>query len=121
MAKNKPIDPNKYIKNKDIRPESRLSVFLSVIRLGLMLVGIVGIAMEFFRDDGWLKMLLSKIFESSTNMLSIPVIILVLWFINRITSSANKSEMARGGDLPMYAMMAIGAYYVFKLVTTGSL
>ncbi len=43
-----------------------------------MLIGIIGIAMEVFRDDGWLKALLAKIFQSSTNMLAIPVIIIVL-------------------------------------------
>ena len=87
-----------------------------------MLIGIIGIAMEVFRDDGWLKALLAKIFQSSTNMLAIPVIIIVvLWLINRITTSPNKSEMAKGGDLPMYIMMAFGTYYLFRLITSGSL
>lgn len=121
MAKNRQIDPNKYSKNKDIQPESGLSVFLSAVRMGLMLIGIIGIAMEVFRDDGWLKALLAKIFQSSTNMLAIPVIIIVLWLINRITTSPNKSEMAKGGDLPMYIMMAFGTYYLFRLITSGSL
>jgi len=94
-ANNKQIDPNKYSKNKDITPESKRSVFYSVISMGLMLVGIIGIAMEMFRDDGWLKTLLHKLFQSTTNM-------------------------SKSGDLPMYAMMAVGAYYLFKLVTTGS-
>ncbi len=121
MARNnKQIDPNKYSKNKDITPESKRSVFYSVISMGLMLVGIIGIAMEMFRDDGWLKTLLHKLFQSTTNMMAIPVIILVLWLLNRLMTSPNKSETSKSGDLPMYAMMAVGAYYLFRLVTTGS-
>ncbi|OIR00061.1 hypothetical protein GALL_178820 [mine drainage metagenome] len=119
-VKNKQVDPNKYSKNKDIDPESKRSVLYSVISMGLMLIGIVGIALELFREDGWLKMLLHKIFQSTTNMMAIPVIILVLWLLNRWMTSPNKSEMSKNGDFPMYVMMAIGAYYSYKLVTTGS-
>lgn len=123
MAKIKPsnkIDPNKYAKNKDITPESKLGSIAAAARMGLMVVGIIGVAMEFFRDDGWLKTGLSKLFESTTNMMFIPVIILALWLLNRWMSSPNKSETKRSGDMPMYLMMAVGAYYLFHLVTKGS-
>ncbi|MDP1766760.1 MAG: hypothetical protein Q8K83_07675 [Methylotenera sp.] len=123
MAKTKPnnkVDPNKYLKNKDIEPEGKLGVLAALGRMGLMLVGIIGIAMEFFRDDGWLKIVLGKLFESTTSMMFIPVIIFALWLLNRWMSSENKSETKRSGDIPMYVMMAIGAYYLFRLITTGS-
>ncbi len=123
MAQIKPsnkVDPNKYTKNKDIKPESKSSVIVAVVRMGLMLVGIVGIAMEMFRDDGWLKTALGKLFESTTSMMFIPVIIFVLWLLNRWMSSSNKSETKKSGDFPMYVMMAVGAYYLFMLLTTGS-
>jgi hypothetical protein len=41
MAK---IDANKYAKNKDIQPESKLSVLLAMVRMSLVLVCIAGIA-----------------------------------------------------------------------------
>lgn len=118
MAKN--IDPNKYIKNKDIKAESALSSIAAIGRMGLMLVGIIGIAMELFRDDGWLKAALSKLFELTTSMMFIPVIIFAMWLLNRWMTSPNKSETSKSGDLPMYVMMLIGAYYSFMLLTTGS-
>ena len=114
------IDPNKYSKNKDIKPESVLSNIAAIVRMGLMLIGIIGLAMELFRDDGWLKKALNALFESTTSMMFIPVIIFVLWLLNRWITSPNKSETSKSGDLPMYAMMAIGAYYSFQLITTGS-
>jgi hypothetical protein len=118
MAQN--IDPNKYVKNKNIKPESKASVSVAILRMGLMLVGIVGLAIEMFRDEGWLKTALGKLFESTTSMMFIPVIIFVFWLINRWLTSPNKSETAKSGDLPLYVMMAVGAYYVFRLITTGS-
>lgn len=118
MAK---IEPNKYLKNKDIKPESKASVLFATIRMGLMIIGLVGIAFELFRENGWLSKLMSSLFESTTSMLMIPVIIFVLWLINRWISTPNKSETKKSGDLPMYVMMAIGGYYLFKIITSGSL
>jgi len=114
-------DPNKYAKNKDIKPDSLLSNIAAVGKLGLVLIGLVGIALEFFREDGWLKTILGKIFQSTTSMMSIPVILLVLWLLNRWMSGSSKGETAKSGDLPMYIMMATGAYYLFRLVTTGAM
>jgi len=53
-------------------------------------------------------------------MMMIPVIIFVLWLLNRWMSSGSKSETKKSGDVPMYVMMLIGAYYLFRLITTGS-
>jgi len=98
-----------------------LGNIIAVGKLGLMLLGIVGIALEFFKDDGWLKVVLGKIFQSTTSMMSIPVIILVLWLLNRWMSGTGKDETSKSGDLPMYIMMAVGAYYLFRLITTGAM
>lgn len=114
-------DPNKYAKNKDIKPESLLSNIVAGGKLALMLLGIVGIALEFFKDDGWLKVIWGKIFQSTTSMISIPIIILVLWLLNRWMSGTGKDETAKSGDLPMYVMIAVGVYYLFRLVTTGAM
>lgn len=116
----KKIEPNKYLKNQNITPESKSSVMIAMIRIGLMLCGIIGIAFEMFRGDGWLSTLLGKLFESTTSMMMIPVIALALWFINRMISSQSKSETKKSGDIPMYAMMAVGAYYLYRLATSGS-
>lgn len=114
------IDPNKYTKNKDIQPESKLSVLFATLRMGLMLAGIVGIGVDIFREDGILSSLLGKLFESTTSMMFIPVIIFAAWLLNRWFSSNNKSETKKSGDLPMYVMMIIGAYYLFRYFSTGS-
>ena len=119
MAAPKKNEPNKYAKNADIEADSLVKTISSVAGLILVLVGLMGIAMEFFKDGGWLKTALSWLFDTTTHMMFIPVIIFALWLMNRMMSSPNPDKSKKTGNIPMYAMMAIGAFYVFRLVTTG--
>lgn len=112
-------DPNKYAQNANIEANSLLKTLSSVGSLILMLVGIAGIAMEFFKEGGWLKTTLSWLFDTTTHMVLIPVIIFALWLMNRMISSTNPNESKQSGNIPMYAMMAVGAFYLFRFVTTG--
>lgn len=119
MAAPQKKDPNKYSKNADIEADTLLKTLTSLGGIFLVLIGLVGIAMEFFKDGGWLKTAFAWLFDSTTHMMFIPVIIFVLWLFNRWMSSAAKGEKKKSGDLPMYIMMAMGAFYLFRLATTG--
>ena len=114
-------DVNKYSKNADIKADTLAKTLLSIGGIVLMLVGIAGIAMEFFKENGWLKIALKWIFETTTHMMVVPVIIFLLWLFNHWISSNAKNEQKKSGDLPMYIMMAIGLFYVFQFISTGSL
>jgi hypothetical protein len=119
MAAQQKKDPNKYAKNADIQADTLAKTLTSVGGLILMLIGLAGIAMEFFKDGGWLKSALGWLFDSTTHMMFIPVIFAALWLMNRMMSSTNPGESKKAGNLPMYIMMAIGAFYLFRFVTTG--
>lgn len=110
------MDPNKYKGNADIRPDSLMQTITSVISMLLMLIGIIGIATDFFKEDSWIKKLLAYLFQSTSTMLLIPLIIFVLWLLNRLISSPNKDKKKNSGNLPMYLMMVVGAYYVYQFV-----
>lgn len=112
-------EPNKYAKNKDIQADTLPKTLASVAGMILMLVGLVGIGLEFFKDGGWLKTALVWLFESTTRMMFIPVIIFALWLANRMMSSTNPNESKKSGNIPMYAMMGVGLFYVYRFVTTG--
>lgn len=109
-------DPNKYSKNKDIKPDTLVQTMISVGSMLLMFIGIIGIATDFFREDSMAKKALGWLFDSTAHMIFIPVIIGVLWLADRIFSSATKGETKKSGNIPMYIMMAIGAYYVFHFL-----
>lgn len=113
-------DPNKYSKNAHIEADTLVKTLTSLAGIILVLIGLIGIAMEFFKDGGWLKTALSWLFDSTTHMMFIPVIIFALWLLNRWMSSAVVDEKKKSGDVPMYIMMALGAFYIFRLATTGS-
>jgi hypothetical protein len=113
------MDPNKYAKNAKIDPNSKLSTLMSVVSFLLMLLGLIGLGIEFFKDGGVIKSFVGSLFESTTGMLLIPVIILAGWLFNRWTSSPSKTEKSKAGDIPMYIMMAIGAFYLLRILTTG--
>ena len=121
MAAPKKKDPNKYAKNADIQADSLVKTLSSVSGLTLVLVGLAGLAMEFFKDGGWLKTALGWLFDTTAHMLFIPVIIFALWLMNRMMSSPNPDKSKKSGNIPMYAMMAVGAFYVFRFVSTGGL
>ena len=112
-------EPNRYAKNADIKADTLPKTLASVAGMVLMLIGITGIATEFFKDEGWLKTALAWLFESTTRMMFIPVIIFALWLFNRMMSSTNPNESKKSGNIPMYAMMCVGLFYIYRFVATG--
>jgi len=112
-------EPNKYAKNADIKADTPLKTMLSFGGFGLVIIGLLGIAMEFFKDGGWLKTALGWLFDSTMHMMFIPVIIFGLWLFNNWMTTSAKGEKKKSGDVPMYLMMAVGAFYLFRFITTG--
>ncbi|MEE9331001.1 MAG: hypothetical protein V3U89_02115 [Methylophilaceae bacterium] len=113
------MDPNKYKKNADIRADTLLQNVVSTVSMLLMVAGIIGIALEFFKDDGWLSKSFAYLFQSTTTMMLIPLIALALWLLNRWISTPSKNETKKSGNVPMYLMMAAGAYTIFQYATGG--
>jgi membrane protein insertase Oxa1/YidC/SpoIIIJ len=59
-------------------------------------------------------------FASSLGMASIPIVIAVLYILNRWMSTSDGKASSGKGNLPLYIMMAIGAFFLYRLITTGS-
>ena len=104
---------------KNIKPDSLFETIMATFRMGLCLLGIVGLSVETFRDDGWLKRALSSLFNSDTALIAVPLIFIALFVANRLLSAPTDDKKKWIGDLPLYLMMGIGAFFLFKLVTTG--
>lgn len=104
---------------KNIKPESLFETIMATFRMGLCLLGIIGLSVETFRDDGWLKRALGKLFTSDTALVAIPLIFIGLFLVNRLMSAPTDDKNKWIGDLPLYLMMGIGAFFLFKLATTG--
>lgn len=103
------------------KPDSLLNTLVATVRFGLVFLGLIGLSVEIFRDNGWLKQLFGKMISSQIGLASIPIAIIVLFLVNRWLSSAAKGKTVTRGDWPLYLMMAIGAFFLFNLLTTGRL
>lgn len=101
------------------KPDSTLDTLLAIISLLLAGLGLVGLGVHLFRDDGWLQQGFSKLFESTLTMLAIPVIILLIYLLNRWLTAPQRGELSGRGNIPLYIMMAIGGYFFYQLATTG--
>lgn len=101
------------------KPDSLLSTLAAVGRFGLMLIGLIGIAVQIFEDNGWLKQLIGKAFASPSALLIIPLIIGALYVLDKVISNA-AGTASKKGDIPLYIMMAIGAFFLYRLITAGS-
>ena len=121
MAAPQKKDPNKYAKNADIKADTPLKTALSVVGMGLMLLGILGIALEFFKDDGGIELIWDWLWEDTSHLLAIPAVIFALWLFNNWITTSAKGEIKKAGNTPMYIMMAIGAFFLFRFIATGSL
>jgi membrane protein insertase Oxa1/YidC/SpoIIIJ len=115
----------KYQKlKKNGKPNSLLPAILAGGQLLLVVAGLVGVSVEFFRDQGWLKRTLSTIMNTSTSTLviALPVILLVFLVGKSWLTAQGESKSANlVADAMLYGMMLIGAWVIFKFVTEGGI
>ena len=98
------------------KADNLIETLLALGRLSLMIIGILGIAFEAFKENGLVSIVLSKVTASTTSMIVSGIIIIGLYFINRWLSVTDGNKTQKG-DLPMYLMMAIGAFFIFRFIS----
>jgi len=115
--------PGKKAQVSKEKPESSLSVIKAGAQFILMILGIIGLAILIFSDEGLLMSLGGQLtqIDSFGTLMMIPLGIVAIyvakvWF----EKSLGKSSAAVLGNLAMYVMMAVGAFFLFRLITTGS-
>ena len=113
------MDPNKYAKNAKIKTDNPLDTLKSAVALILMILGLVGIGVGLFKKNSPIILAFAWVFEKNSHIVVIPLALGAFWLFDKMTSSPSPSENKKAGNLPMYIMMALGAYYLYKLVTTG--
>ncbi len=108
----------------DRRPESLLTLIKALAEFTLLVCGIIGIAVQVFHDQGWLKQLLEKLVTEATSasmigiLIGIAVFVVVARWYDRVFSKAENANAL--GNFLMKAMMVAGAYFLYLYITTGS-
>lgn len=105
------------------KPESLMSVLKAGAQFVLMILGIIGLTILIFSEDGWLATFMRKLtqIDSFGSLLIIPLAIIAI-YIARVwfEKTFAKSSAAVIGNFAMYVMMAIGAFFLFRLLSSGS-
>lgn len=113
------MDPNRYSKNRNIRPDSGLKILQALLTLGLVVFGLLGIAVHLFSNESgpadWLQWLMA----SPMNMVIAVATLLALFVFHRYISHLTNQQRRSASDFPVYVMMLLGAYFLYQLLTTG--
>jgi hypothetical protein len=93
----------------------------AVAMVGLTLLGIAGLVYKGLRPDGWVSSILEGLWEKSPGL---------VWIVGFGVAAATLTAKHyydrnprgnRSGNLVAYAFVALGLFFFFKLLVTGSL
>jgi peptidoglycan biosynthesis protein MviN/MurJ (putative lipid II flippase) len=96
----------------------------SFVVIALVIAGISGVLYNLFREDGWLGLVLSKYweFQFTNPVLAIAIVIIVIllavWWRDRRVA---KGQISRIPAIFLYALMALGAYFIGHYAIHGTL
>jgi ABC-type dipeptide/oligopeptide/nickel transport system permease subunit len=100
-----------------------LVVLEALITLILVLVAIVGIAYHSFREDGWVSQGFGKITDAYLNypLIAIAVTIAAFFGYRAWNNRKKRGVRTKFFDYVIYAMMAVGIYFIGRYVVNGEL
>ena len=101
---------------------SGLEDAVAVAVVGLVVMGVGGLVYKLLNPDGWLTDWLGRLWNKS------PGLVWLVGFVGAVAIIAAKHFYDRDppgnrvrGNLLVYAFMALGLFFFFKLVVTGTL
>lgn len=113
------MDPNRYSKNSTIRPDGPRQIVQALLTLGLMLCGFIGIAVHVFGSNQGPMDWVQWIMASTLNMVLTATGLLAMFAFHRYITHISTQQRRSASNFPVYAMMLLGAYFIYRLVTTG--
>lgn len=113
------MDPDQFDKNRDIRPDGPWQLVQAVITVALIICGLIGIAVHLFGADvspyDWWEWLTASPVNTAIAVLAIVVIIA----FHRYNSHISNQNRRYASNLPVYMMMLVGVYFIYRLLTIG--
>ncbi|WP_124553054.1 hypothetical protein [Methylophilus methylotrophus] len=113
------MDPNRYSKNRTIRPDGPWQIVKALLTLGLMVCGFIGIAVHVFGSDHGPTDWLQWVTASPLNAALLAIGLIAAFAFHRYITHISTQQRRSASDLPVYAMMLLGAYFIYQLITTG--
>lgn len=110
-----------YQKNKDVKPDALIHTLSSIARFGLMLIGLIGLTIKLFQDNGWFSRFFNYITSSSMGLVSFIAILAILYGINHWMTPTTPDQASKRGNLPMYIMIGFGIYFSYQYLINGTI
>ena len=93
------------------------------VTITLILAGLGGLSYNLFKENGWLGAILGKWWSAQMEhpMIALPVTIAVL-FIGKLWFDHNraKGHTSKVPDVMIYVIMALGVFFLYRLIVNGS-
>lgn len=113
------MEPNRYAKNRHIRPDGPWKLLQALVTLLLLCIGILGIAIHLFTQDHiWLHGL-QWLQASRLNLVLAVIGAIALFFVHRYISHLADDRRRTVSHLPLYGMLLMGIYFTLHLFMTG--
>ena len=93
----------------------------SIALLALVLLGLVGLAYRILRPGGWLGSTLDYLWEKNPGLVWLTGFGIVLFGAMARNVFFPRRNQAYHGDLLLYIGVALGLFFLIRLVATGSL
>ena len=107
--------------NKRGHARGRLGDAFSIALIGFVLLGLGGALYKALKPDGWLGLAMDHVWSRSPTLVWLigfgftGALLLIKWSLDRIPAAERSSEAV------IYAFMALGLFFLFQLIVTGSL
>jgi hypothetical protein len=91
-----------------------------MLLLALVLLGVIGLAYRTLRPGGWAGIVLDYLWEQSAGLVWVAAfgIVIASAFLKGLLFPRNGDSH---GDLLLYVGVAVGLFFFFKVIATGSL
>jgi hypothetical protein len=98
-----------------------VNTFVTIV---LILAGIGGTSYHMFKENGWLGLVLGKVWDvqMANPVIAIPVTLGIM-FLGKLWYDHNraKGHTSKLPDILIYIIMAAGAYFLYRFATLGTL
>lgn len=113
------MDSHHRNKQRTIRLDSPWQVAQALLTLGLMLCGLIGIAIHLFGSDlapggayAWIQ-------ASPLHIILVLMIAIAALLFHRYITHISNQQRRFATNLPLYLLMLLGVYFIYRLLTTG--
>lgn len=111
----------KYQKQKT-RKETLLSTMLAFIQVGLVGVGLIGISIRLFSDNGWFQQWLNSLMRAElARTIIIGLLVLIAGYLLKGWMDSGDDKQNIVADAMLYLMTAVGIYFVYQFIASGGL